>query len=319
VNRRSLAAVLAAVPLLGGPLTACVTSTAPAAKVQPRTVGLTLDEAKAIVAEFESKQLELSKADPLREPKSTDDVLKILKADQIDLFPAGIAFAAKQQGDVKAEALHAQIELAWGEALQILADVFVDASGQMKAALRSMEMRAATGVLSEKLQARFDKLKEVSAKSDLVAEALTKLAAEHVGAGARLAQDLIKKLPDDYVGYRVAADYYRLRSEWDVFDTMVAKIESTNPDSNGLVFLRAAALLHRDQEPAKAAELFRKALVTDPRFVRAQAQLVLSGQSVKETFREYQALRALNPNHQIVVWAGEAIITAFEAQRPRDD
>ena len=300
-------------------LASCATTAPAPAKPQPRTVGLTLDEAKEIVAEFEAKQLALSRENPLRDPRSADDVLAILKSDQIALFPAGVAWAAAYKDDVKAESLRAQIELAWGEALQILADVFVDASGQMKTALRSMEVRAATGELNEKLQARYEKLKEVSAKSDLVAEALTRLAAEHVGAGARLAQDLIKKLPDDYVGYRVAADYYRLRSEWDVFDTMVAKIEAKNPDSNGLVFLRGAALLHRDQEPARAAELFRKALEKDPQFVRAQAQLVLSGQSVKDTFREYQALRALNPNHQIVVWAGEAITTAFEAQRPRDD
>lgn len=295
-------------------LVACASSPQPAAPAARRQVGLTLDEAKTLVAELEARQRDLSKSDPLREPKSLDDVLRILKRDQLDLFPAGVAFAETLQGP-DAEALRAQIELAWGEAQSILSEVFVDASGQLKSAVTQLELRVVSGEGTDRDAQQLAALQETISKSDLLAEALSRLAAEHVGTGARLAREVIAKTPSSYIGYRVAADFYRLRQDWDDFDHMVQKIEQTNPGSNGLVFLRGTAALQRAKDVDGAQKLFREALQKDPQFTRAQAQLVLARTGVRDTYAEFQRLRALNPNHQIVVWAGEAITAAFEATR----
>lgn len=298
-------------------LAACTTTPPPPAAVRP-SVGLTLEEAQGLVAEFEARQAAESKGDPLASPKSLDAVMEILKRDQLDLFEAGVAFSASQEGPAAA-ALRAQIELAWGEAQQILAEVFRDASGQLRAAVRTLEIRVASGDARESELARLARLEEIVAKSEALAEALTRQSAEHVGTGIRLAKAVIDASPTDYLGYRVAADYYRLRQDWAEFDQMVARIQETNPESNGLVFLRGTAALQRDGDPRAAAALFRQALDNDPKFTRAQALLLTSRGSVREAYAEYQKLRALNPKHQIVLWAGEAITAAFEAQRPSDD
>jgi tetratricopeptide (TPR) repeat protein len=278
---------------------------------------LTLREAAVLVADFETRQAAESRDDPLNDPRSLDDVVEILKRDQLDLFKAGVRYAAEQEGP-KAAALRAQIELAWGEAQLLLADVFLDTSGQLRRAVRALEVRVASGDSREGELSRLAELEDIVAKNDALAEALTLQAAEHVGIGIRLAKAIIATHPTDYLGYRVAADYYRLREDWADFDRMVARIEETNPDSNGLVFLRATSALRRDGDPRAAATLFRQALEKDPKFTRAQALLVTSRGSVRETYTEYQRLRALNPQHQIVIWAGEAITAAFESQRSRD-
>lgn len=297
-------------------IAACVTA-APARMPAARTVSLTLDEAKALVADFEARQARESDGSGLREPKSLDDVLEILKRDQLDLFPAGVAFAAKTPDDPKAAALQAQIELSWGEALQILGEVFADVTGQLRQTAHDLEIQAASGELSDKQQQRLEGLRETLSKNDGISDALSRLAAEHVGIAARLAKEIIAKSPSDYHGYRVAADYYRLRGDWANFDEMMKKLEAANPGSNGLVFLRGTSALTRDGDAAAATRFLRQALENDPKFTRAQALLVLSRSGVRDTYAEYQKLRALNPHHQIVVWVGEAFTQAFEAQRSR--
>lgn len=287
-----------------------------AAEVSPpaRSTGLSLDEARGVVARFEALQATGSAGDPLLTPASLDDVLTILKRDQLDLFPAGAAFAAAQPG-ATAAALRAQIELAWAEAQLILADVFADVSGSLRASVRGLRIRVVSGEGTEKDAQRLGALEQWIDESDLLSEALTRLAAEHAGEGARLARTIIAEHPTDYLGYRVAADYHRLRGDWPAFEAMVRKLEETNPDSNGLLFLRGTAALWRDGDASRARSFFRHALERDPAFTRAQAQLVVGRGDAREAFAEYQKLRALNPRHQIVVWAGEALTAAFEAER----
>ena len=104
-------------------LAASACATAPKSPCRAAGAGMSLEEAQAIATEFESNHLGQDPNNPLREPKSLDDVLEILKSDELDLFPAGVSFASKQPG-VQAKALAAQIELAWGEAELTLADLF---------------------------------------------------------------------------------------------------------------------------------------------------------------------------------------------------
>jgi predicted Zn-dependent protease len=277
-----------------------------------RKVGMSLEESRQIVQSLEAQQAKNSDKDPLRTPGSMDDLLNILKRDQIDLFPAGVAWAAKQ-GDPKAKALQAQIELAWGDAHLILAELFSDAANRLRSSVR---LASRGGFLQDAAQkAKIDEMKKTIQQCETVGEALEALAAEHVSTGARIAQEVINANPDDYVGWRLAADFYRMRGEWPRFDEMVKKIEEKNPDSNGLLFLRGTAALERDGNVAESSSLLRQALSKDPAFTRAQAQLVLSRGSVEETFAELEKLRALAPNHQIVVWAGPPITAAYNARQ----
>ncbi len=277
-----------------------------------KRVGMSLEESRQIVASLETQQAKASESDPLRTPKSMDDLLAILKRDQIDLFPAGVAFAASQTSDPKAKALQAQIELAWGDAHLILAELFSDAANRLRQSVRYLSRGAFQG---DEEKARIAEMKKTIEQCETVSEALEALAAEHVGKGAGLAQEVINANPNDYVGWRLAADFYRMRGEWPKFDEMVKKIEETNPESNGLLFLKGTAALERDGNVVESTNLLRQALAKDKDFTRAQAQLVLSRPTVDDTFAELEKLRAGAPNHQIVVWAGPAITAAHKAQQ----
>lgn len=269
-----------------------------------RTVGLSLHEATALVDSFEQQQVPPGKKPAA--PTSLDECLAVLKSDRIDLFPDAITYL-DGQATPEATALRAQLQLAWGEAELSVAEVLASLADRLDKRVRGMQVRK----LATKDRAA---LEVDQAKLNLYRDtdqALRLLAAEHVAAGMDDAQKVIAERPDDYVGYRVAADAYRLRNEWREFSAMVVKVEESNPDSNGLVFLRGVAAQMRDGDAVEASKLYRAALERDPQFVRAQAQLVLVQTNIFEQKGELDKLRAIAPDHQIVRWGGPGIDEAY--------
>jgi tetratricopeptide (TPR) repeat protein len=295
---------LTAASLVAVTITACA-SAAPAPERSSRTVGLSLREATALVQAFESKQVPPSKVTPVA---SKEDALAALKSDRLDLFPSAVDWLSKQDG-ADALALKAQIELAWAEAELTVAEVLARTADRLDEHVRSLQVRKLTGADAEKLEKDRAHV-QLYRDTD---QALRLLAAEHVAVGMEDAKRLIAERPDDYVGYRVAADAHRLRSEWREFSAMVTQVEERNPESNGLVFLRGVAAQMRDGDASEAVKLYREALKRDPGFVRAQAQLVLVQASIFDQKKELDKLRALAPDHQIVRWAGPGIDLAYDA------
>jgi len=303
---KSLSAIAIAVAVVA--IAGCTTPPPP--PTARRTVGLSLKEAEAIVAAFEAKQVAPQKA-----MAATDvaTALAVLKADRLDAFPGAVAFLAKQEG-YDALALRAQLELAWGEAELTVAEVLAQTASQLEQNLRGQELR--------KNPSAADKA-SIAAESERIAlyretdEALRLLAAEHVGLGAEDAGVVITQKPDDYVGYRIAADAARMRNHWTEFTENVKKVEAAKPDSNGLKFLRGVEAYMRDGDSREAAGHFREALAGDPAFVRAQAQLVLVAANIFDQYKELQALKAMAPDHQIVRWAGPGIEQAHAAAKER--
>jgi hypothetical protein len=206
-----------------------------------------------------------------------------------------------------------QIELAWGEGQLLVADVLEDIAVRMRDAAKPLDAKVAAGTAAPADKERLAFLRDKEQNASRLAGALSLVGMQHLWAGASLAQTVIEERPDNYVGYRLAADFYRLRGEWKIFDELVAKIEKLNPDSNGLVFLRGVAALNRDGNSEAARTLFHKALEKDPKFVRAQVYNYLASPFVSDAFDELVQLKALNPNHQLVVWALPAIAEAYEA------
>jgi tetratricopeptide (TPR) repeat protein len=245
---------------------------------------------------------------PLRTPSTLQDVEQILKLDQVALFRQGVELARSLDG-VEARALEAQIELAWGESYLALLQVMLRLNEQLEQELATLSQRADIDTGPR------DELRRAVRRSERLAEAFELLSIEHSTLGAARANALITKYPSSYLGYRVAADFYRMVRDWRRFAQMVSKIEQLNPASNGLVFLRgtAASLQHGDS--AAAATWFRRALDNDPQFVRAQVHLLLLQKDIESTYAEFQALKQLNPSHQIVHWAGESIELAFRLHR----
>jgi hypothetical protein len=280
---------------------ACATTTPPA----PTAATPVADPAQ-VVAEFEQQIAAADADDPLNHPASVDDVLEILKRDQMDLFPAGVAFAA-QSTDPKAKVLQSQIELAWGEAQLVLSNLFVKIAADRRIGASRLDAREATGVFTETQKQRLADLHASIRRESALADALARTAAGHIARGAEEAKDIVAAAPSDYTGYRLMGDYYRMRGDWADFDAMVAKVDATNPGSNGLMFLRAMSQIEREGRVADGQELLRLTLATDPKFVRAQAELVLTAQTPEERYAALLDLEKRNPRHQIVTWLGPGI------------
>jgi len=269
---------------------------------------LTAAQAEQLVSAYEQRRaLRVASAnDPMHQPKNDEDLLTILKRDQIDLFPDGVRWA-KANPSPRATALGAQTQIAWGEANQILGDLLAKASESLHQEDVALERKAAARPLSSEESARKKRLTTLLEELGGIEKALEKVGAQHLAEGVSEAQQLIATAPQDYVGYRIAADYHRLKGDWTKFDLMMTELEAKHPKSNGGLFLRGLEALERHEDREKAANFFRQALAHDPQFVRAQVQLLLLQTDIVATYGEYQKLKTLNPQHQIVVWAGPAI------------
>jgi tetratricopeptide (TPR) repeat protein len=288
---------------------ACMTA-APPPPDNTRAVGLSLREASSLVQAFEAKQVAPSQRPPA--PTTTQEAEAVLKSDRLDLFPAAVSLLSTQTSP-EAMALKAQLLLAWGEAELTVAEVLADTADKLDENVRALQVRKLDEGETAKLEAESAKV-SLFRNTD---QALRLLAAEHVAAGVEDAQKVIAQKPDDYTGYRIAADAHRLRNEWKQFSDMVAKVEEKNPDSNGLVFLRGVAAQMRDGDANQAIGFYRQALENDPQFIRAQAQIVLVQSNVFEQKKELDKLKAIAPDHQIVRWAGPGIEEAHKGALAR--
>jgi len=260
---------------------------------------LTVEEVEVLIERIEASWPPPAD-DPLRSPASLGDVLTILKLDQVNLFQKAVDFATRHDG-LEASVLEAQIELAWGESYAILMEVLLALGQYVDRSTMHLQLKRRRTAAEE---TELEGLIALTDRTARVVEAFQLMMMDHNKKGKRLAGDVIAEHPDSYLGYRLAADYYRTVRAWPKFNEMIAKIEAIKPDSNGLVFLKAAAALQRDQDPQGAADLYREALDNDPQFVRAQAHLLMTHQEFAPMYAEFKKLRKLNPNHQVVQWVG---------------
>lgn len=273
---------------------------------------MTLEEATAVFDAFRADVVRQVPIEPLRAPKSIDHVLDILRRDQIDLFPVGIAYARSLTG-VRARVLEAQLELAWGEALVMVAQLLERQT--MNAAVQSLQSRAraAMGAVGQNEQKALAAIAADISRVRRLTDAMWVLAPVHIELGARLASKLLEEAPGDYHGYRVAADYFRLRGDWSNFDRMIKEVEQRKPDSTGLQFLLGVAVVDRTGNKALGAAKLQEALTSDPKFAKAQAMMLLLADSPPESYAALVKLNTINPNHQLVVLIGPMIASAYEA------
>jgi len=279
---------------------------------------LSVEEAEKIVLDARAKFIRPDDDNPLRKPKSLDDVLAILQTDQIDLFRNGTTFARAEKG-AKARALEAQLYIAWGEAERIAAQMLDVLDTDLRDEIRQLEELEATGKLDDAEKKRLERTTVLVNDSEPLIAAFSRLAPVHLAEGKKLADGLVAKKPEGYEGYRVLADYYRLRGDWQNFDAMVSEVEKLNPNSNGLAFLKGIALAEKKRDFAGAANEMRAALAKDPKFTRAQVQLVLFTDGFTNKYAEFKKLEKLSPQHQLVLLVGPVMEEEFAVREKRRD
>lgn len=318
---RALSSMVVALGLLacGGSQPAAETSKSmtPSQAAAPLPTALTVEEAERIVREARGAFAHPDSDNPLRNPKSLDDVLAILRTDQIDLFAAGVAFAEKDPSP-RAKALQAQIEIAWGENQRIVAQLLDGLSGDLREEVLELRESEAAGKLSPAEAERTQRLEALLADEAPLVPALSKLAPTHLAKGRVLAETLVSQAPADYEGYRVLADYARIRGEWDKFDALVKEVQTRHPTSTGLLFLQGIEVAERTRDFKGAAVYMRQALAKEPKFARAQVQLFLFADGLDAKQAEFTKLQATSPQHQLVVLVGPVLKEAFDTRAARE-
>lgn len=281
-----------------------------------RASAMTPEQAQKVLDDANAQLFAANAQNPLRQPKSLDDVLAILQSDQIDLFAGGVKFA-QTDSSLKAKVLAAQIELAWGEDLRIIAQTVDLLSADLRQEKRELQELDAVGKLSADDKRRLEAVSTLVEHQESLLGAASTLAPVHLAAGAKLAESLVSTTPADYEGYRVLADYYRIRGEWPRYDAMVAEVQQRHPQSTGLLFLKGIALAEREGDYDGASKLLAEAVAKDPKFCRAQAQLFFLARGLTKKREEVAKLKAMNPQHQLVGLTGPIIETVYEAREKR--
>lgn len=319
-SRLLLAAVLAVSSLAcGGPAQQPATSQSMTSSqaAAPLPSNMTVEEAERVVREARGAFAHPDADNPLRNPKSLDDVLAILRSDQIDLFSAGVAFA-KKDGSKKARVLEAQLEISWGENQRIVAQMLDSLESELREEVLELREIEAAGKMSSADQERVQRLEALLADAAPLVPALSRLAPVHLGNGRKLAEALVSEAPEDYEGYRVLADYARIRGDWEKFDALVKEVETRHPTSTGLMFLKGIGIAERSRDFKAASELMRQTLAKEPRFVRAQAELFLFANGLDAKMAELDKLKAASPQHQLVVLVGPVLRDAAVARAERE-
>ena len=85
----------------------------------------------------------------------------------------------------------------------------------------------------------------------------------------------------------------------------------------GLLFLKGVSEAERKGDLDAGQKLLREALTKDPKFCRAQAQLVFMANGLTAKYEEYTKLKAMNPRHQLVLVAGPVIEAVYETREKR--
>ncbi len=88
--------------------------------------------------------------------------------------------------------------------------------------------------------------------------------------------------------------------------------DSVKASRRAIVFLHGISAAQREGDAVKAMNAFRKAIERDNKFVRAQTQIMLLQGQIPDVYAEYNRLKAMNPHHQIVLWAGEYVQKAYD-------
>jgi hypothetical protein len=284
-----------------------------------RQSDMTVEDAENITEAYRKRhETRAANPNPLKDPKSLDDVMEVLRLDEIDLFPGAVRFATNE-GSPRGKALAAQILIAWGDAQHLLGHLLHRASHDLEESRNRLEARRAAGKLSGADEEKLARINKSLDDLEGVERAMRLVGNRHIADGMKLAEQVIASSPSDYEGYRVAADFYRLREDWTSYDSMVKKIETLKPDSKGLVFLRAEEAWDRDHNKLEAGKLFKEALSRDPKFTRAQVALMIMQPDLNGAHAELEKLKAINPNHQIVIWMGPVLDHAYEAWKETNE
>jgi hypothetical protein len=287
-------------------LVACGTPAEPAPPARPPCYTIQGDPelraqnaAKAV--EAIAARIQLAPEDEaLRHPKSLDDVKTILRRDTVYLFADAAAYA-RSLGTTEGRFSEAYLELLRGESELVASQVLTMQAAWVSADLRVARASLASGPPSTDRARMLAQLIRAVEEGNKIADALGVDAPAHLARGAEVIRALGVEAPNDMRTSVLVAEYHRLRGEWTEFDTAIASAEASQKDTPALAYLRAMEQLERYRKPDAGAEILHRALAAHPRFVRAQAALVLMSTTPRAALAELAKLEAMNQDHWLLM------------------
>lgn len=283
------------------------------------------DATKAL-ADLEAR-ISLSPEDEaLRHPKSLDDVRTILRRDVVYLFEEGAAFAHAQNSR-EGRFVEAYLELLLGESQLVASQVL-----GMQAAWVSGDMRIGRATLATEHTQVTDRarllgqLVRAVEEGNAIADALGVVGPTHLARGANVIRTLRAEAPDDARTFLLLAEYHRLRGEWSEFDAAITAAEAGEAANKipAMRYLRAMEQLERHRKPERGDAILREALAVNPKFVRAQAALVVMAKNPRIAMRELARLKKASEDHYLVMLleptlaAEQELLRLQNAEAPAD-
>lgn len=265
--------------------------------------GLRAADAKKMLDEL-VERLHLSPDDEaLRNPRSVQDVKQILRRDLVYFFPAAAAYA-RSLNTREGRFDEARLELFLGES-QLLASQILNT----QEAWVGTDLRIARANLAgEGAEPTTDRgrmlaqLIRVVEEGNKIADALGVVAPTHLKRGAEVIRQLREEAPNEIKTNGLIAEYHRLRGEWKEFDEAIKAAEAADRDGNPVLrYLRGMEQLERFRRPDLGAQLMRECLAKYPRFIRAQAALVLMATNPADGLKEIDKLKKMDEDHYLVL------------------
>jgi len=241
-----------------------------------------------------------------------EQLFQALGDDQIGRFASAEQLVAGKPG-IDALATHATIELAWSDDFTTFARILDELSKRATFEVKRLNTLSDSGRALTDAEAKAREQNQKNAAFNAKAtRALSVLAEQHLNTGRGVVYEALRRFPKEPTTYRAAAYLSLLSREWPDFDAAMSWFVETEAKDAGLVYLRGLEALNRRRTPKAATALFREALRLNPRMVRAQVKLVLAEDGIDATYREFENLRALAPQHPMVAIWGPAITSDYE-------
>ncbi len=237
----------------------------------------------------------------LRKPASLADIRLILRRDVVFLFPVGAAYA-RTLDTLDGRFTEAYLELLMGESQLVASQVLTTQAAWVGADVRIARASLASDQQSELASDRdrmLAQLVRVVEEGNKISDALGIVAPSHLSRGAEVIRGLRTEAPTDVRTTLLIAEYHRLRGEWTEFDAAMVATEHVDT-SPALRYLRAMEQLERFRKPEEGAKILREALERYPKFIRAQAALVLMATNPLMALRELKKLKEMNEDHYLV-------------------
>jgi hypothetical protein len=267
------------------------------------------------------KRIKLSPEDEaLRNPKSLADIRAILRRDAVYLFAGGAAYA-RSLNTFDGRLSEASLELLLGESQLVASQVLSAQEAWVGPQLRI----ARANLASEESDRRTDRARmlmqliRVVEEGNKIADALGIVAPSHIARGAAVIRQLRTEAPNDRRVFVLVAEYHRLRGEWPEFDAAMKSAEASDRASAVLRYLRGMEQLERFRRPDLGAAALRECVTTFPKFVRAQAGLVLMATTPADGLRELAKLKQMNQDHYLVMLLEPTLSADQELTRMQGD